>query len=227
MPPEKFGKRRGSFSFAFDINDVFPMRPELAVPFAMSVSYWAYVESYYANLQSTLQLQSTLDDLVRFQKRRNSKREQKEVRDSASEILSPEHLPLFLEALELAVSPGAERNDLVHGIAMVVDAYPDAVLILRPEHVQKLHFHTFGRALREPDGSANLSDLGLECMSHALIYRLPELHDLCSRIKTSERLMFHLWQFSIQKDAQAMEVGRRALLGILAKQKGKPNSHRH
>jgi hypothetical protein len=220
--PESFGRRSGHFSFKFNIEDVFPARPALAVPFAMAISYWSYVESWYANLQTTLRLDQTLDELLRFQKMRNSKRHLEEVRSSAGRVLPAESLCLFERALETAIEPGVERNDLVHGIAMLIEeGFPDAIIILRPEHLQKLHYNTFGAVLRVKagltyPGVGNPVELGVECMSHAAIYRLADLEQLVRQIKTSERLMFHLWQLTAQSEPAAVEIGQRSLRELLS-----------
>lgn len=213
--PKTFGYQKGDFNFRFDIADVFPNRPQLVAPYATAVSFWSYVESWYAHIHFTLKLDTTLEDLVRFQDQRNSKRHRTEVLKSAKAVLPDERLKLFEEALEVAVQPGPQRNDLVHGIAMVTDAYPDALLILRPEHVQKLMRQTFGELMRTNQIPESMSKDGADCMSHALIYGLPELECLMARIKRSERLMFHLWQMSVQTSDAAAQFGEQAIRSLL------------
>ena len=214
MAPATFGRPKGLRCFQFDIANVYPNRPALAVRYAAAISFWSYVESWYANIQTALRLDLTLDDLVRFQNIRNSRRHLEELRKSAQRTLSPDRQVLFEKALEVAIEPGSERNDLVHGLSMIVNTMPDAILIVRPEHVQTLVFNTFGEVLRSGQHPTDMEKIGADCMSHALVYRQSDFDDLVGRVKKSERLMFHLWQLCTQ-DTDAVGAAERAINDLI------------
>jgi len=191
-------------------------RPELAVLVAETISTWSYAEHALGRSVAAMSRGINTAEMEDYIENWRLPKRMKIVRRVATAELADPYLPTFLKVLDVIAGLAMRRHAFAHGVWGHVEALPDALLLVDPEHILR-HWGAANDWLAAfiEDGPGSVNRFNPLDNRHVEVWSEPDLKEEVASMNRAYELALAAESIASNDPFDASNAKRKHIHGLL------------